>query len=336
VGPFQGMNIDEEAIVPATYGEKIATSKRRPSGDWDTKASVRAMPRRLLPPDGLQRFRPFPTALVPIATHPLIQAKGLDREVLTQHLYRYLMFTVRLEQDAINPVLRSIGSDPLFGFVDDGAKLDAFRFYVDEAYHALFSQDAARQLIPYMRLDPAAYLIDPPPCLSALEAKLRVAPADDRSILSFLFATVSETLITGTLVEAPKSPEVEPAIRELLMDHARDEATHQAYFSSVFNQFWPRLSGADRSRFSGVFGEFIGSFLDPDFRTLSRMLWSLGLSSDETARVLGDSYPSGRARGIVEAYSAATRALLHRNAVDCEPRVTTFDATTLIIEEAQP
>jgi hypothetical protein len=287
----------------------------------------------MLPPDGLQKFRPFPAALVPIATHPLILAKGLDSEVLIQHLYRYLTFTVRLEQDAVNPVLRSIGSDPMFGFVDDGAKLDAFRFYVDEAYHALFSQDAAQQLIPYMGLNPASYLANLPPCFSTLEAKLRAASEEDRPILSFLFATVSETLITGTLVEAPKSSEVEPAIRELLMDHARDEAMHHAYFSRLFDQFWPRLSGSDRSRFSDVFGEFIGSFLDPDFRTLDRMLRALGLSGDEASRVLGDSYPSGRARGVVEAYSAATRALLHRNGVRCKPQVTTFDTITPVIEE---
>jgi P-aminobenzoate N-oxygenase AurF len=317
----------------AIVGDRRTESRRRSSVDWDTKASVRTTPRRMLPPDWLQRFRPFPADLVPIATHPLILAKGLDSEVLIQHLYRYLTFTVRLEQDAVNPVLRSIGSDSMFGFVDDGAKLDALRFYVDEAYHALFSQDAARQLIPYMGLNPTSYLASSPPCFSALEAKLRAAPEEDRPILSFLFATVSETLITGTLVEAPKSPEVEPAIRELLMDHARDEATHHAYFSRLFDQFWPRLSGSDRSRFSDVFGEFIGSFLDPDFRTLDRMLRALGLSGDEASRVLGDSYPSGRARGIVEAYSAATRALLHRNGVRCKPQVTTFDTTTPVIEE---
>jgi hypothetical protein len=273
---------------------------------------------------------------VPIAAHPLIQAKGLVGEVLTQHLYRYLTFTVRLEQDAVNPVLRSVGSDPMFKFIDEIAKLEAFQFYVDEAYHAYFSQDAARQLIPHMSLDPATYLVDPHPCFSTLEAKLQTASVEDRTTISFMFATVSETLITGTLVEAPKSPEVEPAIRELLMDHARDEALHHAYFSRVFDQLWPRLSESDRSRLSGVFGEFIGSFLDPDFRTLDRMLRLLGLSGDESARVLGDSYPAGQARGVVEAYSAATRALLHRNGVRCEPRVATFEGTTPIIGEAHP
>ena len=67
---------------------------------WNTKASVRCRDARVFRNDG----KSFPDALVPILSHPIIDAKysNLKGAIRLQHLYRFLHFTHKLEVLIVN------------------------------------------------------------------------------------------------------------------------------------------------------------------------------------------------------------------------------------------
>ena len=60
------------------------------------------------------------------------------------------------------------------------------------------------------------------------------------------FGAASETLITGTLTRVPKDLRVHPCVREVITDHARDEATHHAVYSDFIGIMWEQLNEAKR------------------------------------------------------------------------------------------
>jgi hypothetical protein len=120
---------------------------RSPFGNWFDRATVRKAPRRLLEPEDAGRY-PFSPDLVPLAAHPLVRAlppRAFER-VLIQHLYRYLDFTAKLEHLVVNRTVLGIAHDTIGVELPEAMRFDAYKIYCDEAFHALFSADLARQV----------------------------------------------------------------------------------------------------------------------------------------------------------------------------------------------
>lgn len=209
------------------------------STQWNEKASLRWL--SLCGPDsiaepGEQHRNFFSPQLVRINAHPLVQARGsaTQRSLQRRHLYRYLAATEAIEIEMVNPALRFVMASPI---APDFA-LDAYKVYTDEGFHALMCTDLRRNLaqgdMPYL-LRYRSLALDQTLALT------HVAQRDDAELILLAIACVNETMIAASLSQATDTT-VYPALRELVMAHARDEASHNVYFSGLMTDVFPRLS----------------------------------------------------------------------------------------------
>ena len=116
--------------------ELTAADYRSPFRSWYEKSTVRSQPRRVLSATASAPHL-FSPDLVPVARHPLVRALPPEefRTLLTQHLYRYLDFTARLEHVVVNRTVLGIAHDTLGLRLPEPMRLDAYKIYCDEAYH---------------------------------------------------------------------------------------------------------------------------------------------------------------------------------------------------------
>jgi hypothetical protein len=268
---------------------------RSPFRSWYEKSTVRSQPRRMLTPDDpAPHF--FSPDLVPVARHPLVRALPADRfrTLLVQHLYRYLDFTARLEHVVVNRTVLGIAHGTLGLRLPEAMRLDAYKIYCDEAYHALFSADLIIQVREATGVRPA---LPPEPFFLRRLAGVRAA-ADERTrpLVDLMFVIISETLISATLAEVPDDPGVAAAVREVLRDHLADEGRHHRYFALFLRQLWGQLDPGDRRAAALLVPALVDCFLRPDAAAVRDDLLAAGLSRDEGEQVVAEVFPAGLVR----------------------------------------
>ena len=270
-------------------------------GRWDERASVRRAPRRLLEEDEGTRHL-FPPDLVPLTRHPSVRALGpqLFDEVLTQHLYRYLDFTARLEHLVVNKTVQAIAQDTVGVHVPDEMRFDAYKIYCDEAFHCLFCADMMRQVREHTGIEPR---LDPQPYFLRRLQALQERVGDPLAAkLELLFVVCSETLITATLAEVPDDPGVDAGVRDTIRDHARDEGRHHAYFAAFLRFLWHELDLRTRLTLGRLVPELIDTFLRPDVGVLRAELAGYGFGHDEAEQIVGEVF----AENVIRDHAGAT------------------------------
>lgn len=242
---------------------------------WETKASVRHGPNR-----AEAAIDPLmPSKLVPILQHPY--ARAIDpnaiRYLQQMALLRFLDFTHHLEMLVVNTVT----SDIAFGRYDlnlsDNMKLDAHRIYVDEAYHALFSYE--------MMLATKRQILDRPDSTDSrplfMERFLKLTNScsnTDKALLQLCFVIVSEMLITSTLHDVRKHGEMDSAVRDMIDDHARDEARHHAYYQDILEVLIPLLSRKQLAMVIAYIPKFLLTYTAPDIPAIKSEITNAGLT----------------------------------------------------------
>src|SRR5207248_2537409 len=156
-----------------------------------------------------------------------------------------------------------------------GLRLDAFKVYCDEGYHALYSLDLAEQVatttgisIPDWDFGGFAARLD-----TTAEELLPGEPV----LAQLLQAVVFETLITGVLNELPNDTSVITTVRELARDHARDEGRHHRFFARFFHELWTNLDTDLRVRVALAMPALIEDCLTWDVHPVARSLAAAGL-----------------------------------------------------------
>lgn len=294
-----------EAPLPEAPPDELPPDEgyRSPFRTWYERASVRTTPRRMLDSseiDGKRRY--FAPELVPVARHPLIARlpEHVYDEVLVQHLYRYLDFTAKLEYLVVNRTVLGIAHRSVGVPVPEAMRLDAFKMYCDEAYHALFSADLADQVRRTTAITPR--LPDRPFFLRRLDEISEDLPASQRPLAELLFVIVSETLISASLAEVPQSTEVFSAVSGAIRDHAVDEGRHHAYFAHFLRRLWDVLDPAGRRTAGALVPRLMDAFLRPDLPALRVELAGYGLARDEVRQVVSEVY----APEVVAAHARST------------------------------
>ncbi|MEV8509748.1 diiron oxygenase [Actinoplanes sp. NPDC051475] len=268
--------------------------------NWYERSSVRRAPRRNLDDDA-PGVRLFSTDLVPLARHPLVAEapEPILDEVLTQHLYRYLDFTAKLEYLVVNRTVLGIAHGSVGVAVPDEMRLDGFKIYCDEAYHALFTADLRAQV---QRRTGIAPRLPSTPYFLARLSELQEQNPDVRALVEILFVIVSETLISATLAAVPDDPTVSAAVRGMIDDHAVDEGRHHAYFASFLTYLWGELTPQLRIRAAMLVPDLIDAFLRPDLPALRTELLGYRFGADDTEQVLAEVFP----REVIEDYARTT------------------------------
>ncbi|MFB8053507.1 diiron oxygenase [Streptomyces rubiginosohelvolus] len=273
--------------MPDTDEETLYTS---PFRSWYSKASVRSAPRRQFDVADENAKYYFPPQHVPIASHPLVKAlpPALYQEVLIQHLYRYQDFTAKLEHLVVNRTALAIAHGTTGLHLPEAMRMDAYKVYCDEAYHALFSADVIAQVQAHTSVRPL--LPDTPYFLRRLLQIQQEQPPHLRDLTGLLFVIVSETLISGSLTEIPDDPDVAPIVRDVIRDHAGDEGRHHTYFVHFLRHLWAQLDPEQRKQAGRLVPRLISTFLDPDLDAINEELLGYRIARDAAEQIIAETF----------------------------------------------
>jgi hypothetical protein len=255
---------------------------------WDTRASVRQAPMRKYTP--VEGARSFSKELIALMRHDIVvKADTAIHHVLeTQKLYSYLGFTEKLERRAVMPVCVNLAEGEMPFKTPRSLQRDASKIVTDEAHHAECAVDLTDQIADVTGEMPL--VLGRPEFLNKLDAAARRFDGIIQQLAFVTFTAVSETLITGTLTRVPADRAVHPVIREVLMDHARDEGRHQACFSDVIRIMWDQLDVRERDAIGPLFPEFVETFLAPDLNTEFAWLRVAGFDQATARKIIEETY----------------------------------------------
>ena len=285
---------------------------------WEDLASVRRKPRRDFVPGDETSDVFFPPELYPVVLHPMVAAKGevVVKALLLCRLYDYLDFTTELENLAVIPVATKISRGRSGLILPAQMKADAYKIVTDEAWHAQFSHDFARQIEASTTV-PHHVPEDAPNFVRRLDELREQLPHDVRGVEALLFAIVSETLISGILSDIPRDERLPGSVRELVRDHAADEGRHHQYFRTLLKHLWPALSPHERRAIGPHVPAAVQAFLEPDYEQTFRHLRGIGLTDDECAQVIAESWPPHTVRRtIADAARPVVRYFAEAGALD--------------------
>lgn len=262
-----------------------------PFDSWYERSSVRSAPQRLLSRlDAAESM--FARALTPLLRSEafLTSVDGAGRLATIQQALRYLRGTALLETRVVNDVVLNVAENGMGLHLPASMRLDAYRIYTDEAYHAQFSVELASQIVDVTGVK--AVESGAPTFYSSLLALEARTDPDYRRLLRLLFVVCSETLITGSLSVASTDPAVSGPVRQALRDHASDEGRHHTYFSALLRLLWEQLDFPARRFSAWVIPELISIFCMPDFRSISAELATYGIDADDASSIVDDVFPA--------------------------------------------
>jgi P-aminobenzoate N-oxygenase AurF len=255
---------------------------------------------------------PFAPDLVPLMDHELVRERdpGSRNIILGQKLHSYKRFTAHLELRAVIPACSMLGLNRGPIDIEPQASLDALKIATDEAHHAYCAEDLKRQLTEIIGIPP--HVDRDPEFLARMAAELDVLPPDMKDLGVLTFACVSETLITSSLTQIPTDLRVLPAVRAVILDHARDEAKHHAYFSYIMDRMWGQLTPGEKDVVGPLFATFILAFLSPDLVVELDWLEAGGFERAEAKRIIEETVSSHDYPGTYRDASKPTIDLMTR------------------------
>ncbi|MGO4462440.1 diiron oxygenase [Streptomyces sp. M-16] len=280
-----------------------------PLDRWYETAGVRGGVRRVFHAEAERGRVFFPDALVPHLAHPEVKALAPERirEISVRHLYQFLHSTTHLETRVVNGAAEPVANGNCGLHFPTALRMDAFKVYCDEGYHALYSLDLADQVAAVTGI--AVPDVDYGGFVTALQVSGRRLLPQDPVLAGQLQAVVFETLITAVLNEVPQDPTVVSTVRELMRDHAKDEGRHHRFFSAFFLELWARLDGRRRVLAARALPAMIRAALDWDLEPVRVSLRLAGLDEDRTEAVLADSYGGGAGLDRIQTISRSTLRL---------------------------
>jgi hypothetical protein len=285
---------------------------------WDERSWVRSKEHHLAPFEPDLEF--FSAAVAPLFLHARVREAdaSVRRSLLVLHLYDWLEFTEWLELGPVNRACDLLRRESFLPWLPAEMRADALKIYTDEAGHAEMSHALGDSVVRATGVTPLRLR---PAFLTALDEMVAAEDPEHEPLLTVLFATVSETLITGSLKRLPNDPTVQKAVRDLAKDHAIDEGLHHAFFRSVFVRLWPRLSADLRRRLGPLLPRMILAFLEPDVVAMRGMLERFPDAFDDPAGIAREVADSDEMRAVIEeAAVPAMRVLAHGGAFE-EPAV---------------
>jgi hypothetical protein len=265
--------------------------------NWDQFAAVRTKPNTYRTTEegfdqALRDKRWFIPAGTPILTHPLLKniEQPQEQYLLGRFLLQFLEYGTVLEHEFVNTTLAELALGEAGIPLPDQMRVDAFKIYTDEAYHACFNLEATQQIRNYIGLS----MSDAWPLKNSRVVGLRKLIPQGKSKESFLIrfgiAAISETVAAKELSQTMKGIVIDP-IYDLFVDHAEDEKKHCMYFSTLIEVVWNYLS-PDEKKFLGMnFPKILKAFVDINTIALFDALNKIGIDQESAGIIIKDSYP---------------------------------------------
>ncbi|MEO1429198.1 MAG: diiron oxygenase [Cyanobacteria bacterium J06633_8] len=271
---------------------------------WNERSWIRSKPMRQDSIVGL----PFSPDLVPLASHfAITQDHNLWMTVLAYRLLAHLQFTTLLELNHVNPVCSalSLGSAPIDLNIQQ--RNDALKIYCDEGGHALFVELFSNQVKETFSLGDS--VLGRPIFEKVIENIIAENQTElSPDLIKLFFVTISETLVTKILKQVPSDPKVANVVRNVIGDHAADEALHGAYFQALFPLLWQNLSSLEKLEMVKILPRLVWAFLGPDYDVEYNVLRALDFSDVDAKGILQEVFvPSEVAAGVKQAASPTLR-----------------------------
>lgn len=218
--------------------------------------------------------------------------KSLDDDqkkfVMGTQLLEFVEKTTIFEVEHVNNVANSLALGKYDFEIPNILKVDAFKIYTDEGFHALFSKKMSDDIKKYYKIED-----DITPYLKNFFSKLNNIGSKfgkKYSYLSNLSSTiVSESMIVQDISNEMRGIVYEPII-EMFKDHMIDEAYHANYFGTLLKVIWPQLSDKQKEIMSSNLCESILLMSKPRVDIYYYSLSKLGFDKKRISEIINDVY----------------------------------------------
>lgn len=231
---------------------------------WESRATIRTRPRRLLENDD--------KLIYPLSRQPLVLSETFLREcpeqrdfALVQTLYKFINDVVIFETEIVDKTARSIAKNRFAMAFPFACRYDAMTVVVDEDYHALVAMDFMQQTVAMTGITPIE-LPDEIELSRAIPAAIALAPEHLRSAVELICVAIAENTVTGDVAAFAKDDTVKLSIKGLMADHLLDEGRHSGFWSRMVRIYWHTASEDDRQRIAQILPVFIGHYLTNDIQ----------------------------------------------------------------------
>jgi len=270
---------------------------------WESRATIRTRPRRLLEDD--QRL------IYPLSRQPLVLSETFLREcpqqrdfALVQTLYKFINDVVIFETEIVDKTARSIAKNRFAVAFPFACRYDAMTVVVDEDYHALVAMDFMQQTVALTGIEPIQ-LPDEIELSRAIPAAVALAPEHLRGAVELICVAIAENTVTGDVAAFARDDSVKPSIKGLMADHLLDEGRHSSFWARMVRIYWHTASDADRETIAQILPVFIGHYLTNDIQKSFDLRLIDALPVSETTRhslreeIAGLAFPINRHHPLV-------------------------------------
>ncbi|WP_085719132.1 diiron oxygenase [Pseudomonas sp. B28(2017)] len=231
---------------------------------WESRATIRTRPRRVLENDD--------KLIYPLSRQPLVLSETFLREcpqlrdfALVQTLYKFINDVVIFETEIVDKTARSIAKNRFAVEFPFACRYDAMTVVVDEDYHALVAMDFMQQAIGLTGISPIE-LPDEIELSRAIPAAVALAPEHLRSAVELICVAIAENTVTGDVAAFAKDATVKQSIKGLMADHLLDEGRHSGFWARLVRIYWHTASADDRHCIAQILPVFIGHYLTNDIQ----------------------------------------------------------------------
>jgi hypothetical protein len=231
---------------------------------WESRATIRTRPRRVLENDD--------KLIYPLSRQPLVLGETFLREcpqlrdfALVQTLYKFINDVVIFETEIVDKTARNIAKNRFDVTFPFACRYDAMTVVVDEDYHALVAMDFMQQTIAMTGIGP----IELPGEIElsrAIPAAVALAPQHLRGAVELICVAIAENTVTGDVAAFAKDDTIKQSIKGLMADHLLDEGRHSSFWSRMVRIYWHTASEGDRHCIAQILPVFIGHYLTNDIQ----------------------------------------------------------------------
>ncbi|WP_338521737.1 diiron oxygenase [Pseudomonas batumici] len=270
---------------------------------WESRASIRTRPRRLLEDDD--------RLIYPLSRQPLVSSESFltlcpeQRDfVLLQSLYKFINDVVIFETDIVDRTARSIAKGRFPIHFPFACRYAAMTVVVDEDYHALVAMDFMQQTVAMTGIEPLE-LPEEIELSRAIPAAIDMAPEHLRAAMELICVAISENTVTNDVAAFAKDETVKPSIKGLMADHLLDEGRHAGFWTRLVRLYWQTASEEDRDLIAQILPVFIVHYLTNDiqksfdFRVIEHLPVAEEIRQALRREALGLAYPINRHHPLV-------------------------------------
>lgn len=249
---------------------------------WESRATIRTRPRRMLENDA--------KLIYPLSRQPLVLSETFLREcpeqrdfALVQTLYKFINDVVIFETEIVDRTARNIAKNRFPVAFPFACRYDAMTVVVDEDYHALVAMDFMQQTVAMTGIAP----IELPAEIElsrAIPAAVALAPEHLRGVIELICVAIAENTVTGDVAAFAQDDTVKQSIKGLMADHLLDEGRHSGFWSRLVRIYWHTANEDDRRCIAQIMPVFISQYLTHDIQKSFDLRLIESLQISDTAR----------------------------------------------------